>query len=55
MGLMGHVVIDAMGEGVGKGLSFVDAAEQILVGVELVGTFEFGAFYAAVEFVSAGR
>jgi len=48
-GLVGSVVIVSVGEGVDEGLEFVDAAGQVVCGVEFVSPRGLGAFDAAVE------
>ena len=48
-GLVRSVVIVSVGEGVDEGLEFVDAAGQVVCGVEFVSPRGLGAFDAAVE------
>ena len=48
-GLMGSVVVVAMGEGVDEGLEFVDAVGEFEGGVELASPARLGALDASVE------
>jgi hypothetical protein len=53
-GLVGPVVVEAVGEGVDEGLQLVDAVRQVVGGVEFVSPCRLGALDASVEVGSFG-
>jgi hypothetical protein len=54
-GLVGSVVVVAMGEGFDERLEFVDTIEQVVGGVKIVAPAGLGALDAAVEIGPLGR